>query len=106
MNKLSKENVAKMYHLAKFNLIVASGSLEDIKAWLFNEEKIKIEPHIWQGKESGWDVKQYNRDIYVDKSPKWLFGFGDCYKSKQEVFGEVNTINLIKNLADYKLLKN
>lgn len=95
-----------MYHLAKFSQIVASGSLEDIKVWLFNKEKIKIEPHIWKGKKSGWDVKHYNRDLYVDKSPKWLFGFGQCYESEQEVFIEVNTILLIRKLEDYKLLKD
>lgn len=95
-----------MYHLVKFSQIVSSGSLEDIKIWLFNKEKIKIEPHIWQGKESGWDIKHYNRDLYIDKSPKCLFGFGQCYKSKQEVFKEINTISLINKLPDYKLLKD
>lgn len=95
-----------MYYLVKFSQIVASGSLEDIKVWFFNKEKIKIEPHIWQGKESGWDVKHYNRDLYVDKSPKFLFGFGQCYESEQEVFREVDTISLIGKLADYKLLKD
>lgn len=95
-----------MYHLVKFSQIVSSGSLEDIKIWLFNKEKIKIEPHIWQGKESGWDVKHYNRDLYVDKSPKCLFGFGQCYESEQKVFEEINTISLINKLQDYKLLKD
>lgn len=95
-----------MYHLVKFSQIVSSGSLEDIKIWLFNKEKIKIEPHIWQGKESGWDVKHYNRDLYVDKSPKCLFGFGQCYESKQEVFEKIDTISLINKLPDYKLLKD
>ena len=95
-----------MYHLVKFSQIVSSGNLEDIKIWLFNKEKIKIEPHIWQGKESGWDVKHYNRDLYVDKSPKCLFGFGQCYESEQKVFEEINTISLINKLPDYKLLKD
>ena len=88
-------------YLIKNDLVKGTGqSLQDLKYILFYLEKIQIQ----RQEDDSWKVIHYNRDIYVDKTPKELFGYTNKW-TKYEVFADIDTKSLAKRLG-YKIVRD
>lgn len=88
-------------YLIKNDLVKGTGqSLQDLKYILFYLESLRIE----RQDNDSWKLMWYNRDIYVDKTPKNLASYTNEF-TKDEVFDDIDTKSLAEKLG-YKIVKD